>query len=99
MRSGGLLQRKLEELMKKIINEEDKKIIEELEKILNEANKEKLKALLDKLENQSLNIEKELERELELFKQLEFEQKVEEIINKVADLKKNQENLKQKTLK
>ncbi|MBG66078.1 MAG: hypothetical protein CMP73_05425 [Flavobacteriales bacterium] len=90
-------QRKLEELMKKIINEEDKKIIEELEKILNEANKEKLKALLDKLENQSLNIEKELERELELFKQLEFEQNLENIIKKLNEIKEEQKQLITKT--
>ena len=39
-------------------------------------NKENLKELLDKMEQDDADLEKELDRNLELFKQLEFELKL-----------------------
>lgn len=90
-------QKKLQELMEKILDEDTKKLIEELEKILDEGEREKIRELLEKLEEQNENLEKELDRELELFKQLEFEQKTEEIIDKIKNLKELQEKLKNKT--
>ena len=53
---------------------------------MDKADKEKLKDLLDKLDEQNIDLETELNRELELFKQLEFEQKVEEILEKIEAL-------------
>ena len=57
----------------------------------------KLKDLLEQLDSQNDNLEKELDRQLELFKQLEFEQKTEEIINDLNQLKEKQKNLKEET--
>ena len=62
--------------MNKVLDEEMKKLLEEMEQMMNEADKEKLKELLEKLDKENTDLEKELDRELELFKQLEFEQKV-----------------------
>ncbi len=90
-------QKKLEELMNKVLDEEMKKLLQEMEEMMDNADKEKLKDLLDKLDEQNIDLEKELDRELELFKQLEFEQKVEEILEKIEELKKEQENLKAET--
>ena len=90
-------QKQLEELMNKVLDEEMKKLLQEMEQMMNEADKEKLKELLEKLDKENTDLEKELDRELELFKQLEFEQKVEEALDKIAELKQQQENLKKET--
>ena len=90
-------QKQLEELMNKVLDEETKKLLQEMEEMLDKADKEKLKDLLDKLDEGNTDLEKELDRELELFKQLEFEQKVEETLEKIEELKKEQETLKKET--
>ena len=90
-------QKKLEELMNKVLDEESKKILDELQKLLEEMNKEDLKEVLDKMEKNNSDLEKELDRNLELFKKLEFEQKLEETIDKINELKNKQEELKEKT--
>ena len=90
-------QKKLEELMNKVLDEESKKILDELQKLLEKMNKEDLKEILDKMEKNNSDLEKELDRNLELFKKLEFEQNLEETIDKINQLKKEQEELKEKT--
>jgi len=90
-------QKQLKELMESVIDEELKKLLEEFEELINEEDKEKLKELLEQLDSQNDNLEKELDRELELFKQLEFEQKTEEIIKDLNQLKEKQKNLKEET--
>ena len=66
-------QKQLQELMNKVLDEETKKLLQEMEEMMEKADKEKLKELLDKLDEENTDLEKELDRELELFKQLEFE--------------------------
>ena len=90
-------QKKLEELMDKVLDEKSKKLMDELQKLLEEMNKEDLKEVLDKMEKNNSDLEKELDRNLELFKELEFEQKLEETIDKIDELKNKQEELKEKT--
>ena len=90
-------QKQLQELMNKVLDEETKKLLQEMEEMMEKADKEKLKELLDKLDEENTDLEKELDRELELFKQLEFEQKVEETLEKIEELKKEQEALKKET--
>ena len=90
-------QRKLEELMNNILSDETKDLLKELKEIMDDSNKEKLKNLLEKLENENIDLEKELDRELELFKQLELEQKIEEVLDKIHALKEKQKELKKET--
>ncbi len=89
-------QKELEKLMNELINEETKKMLEKMSELLNELDKEKLKSILEKIEKENHNTEKELDRELELFKQLEFEQKIEETIEKIELLKNKQKELNKK---
>ena len=90
-------QNQLKELMENVIDEEMKQLLEEFEELLDEDDKEKLKELLDKLDTENEDLEKELDRELELFKQLEFEQKTEEIVEKINKIKEEQKSLKEET--
>lgn len=90
-------QAKLEELFEQLMTPEMKKLYEELEKLMEEMNKDKLKDQLDKIELSNEELEKELDRSLEIFKQLEFEQKLNETIDKLDELQKKQEELVEKT--
>ena len=90
-------QKKLEELMNKVLDEESKKLMEDLKKLLDEMNKKDMKEVLDKIEQNNSDLEKELDRNLELYKELEFEQKLDETINKIDELKEQQKELKNNT--
>ena len=90
-------QQRLQELFNEMLTEEMKKLFEELEKLLEELNK---KQTLEELENFELSneqLEHELDRMLELFKQLEFEQKMLEAIEDLKQLAEEQEELSQET--
>lgn len=86
-------QRQLEDLMERLLNEENKKLLKELEKLLEEMDKGKLQEQLDQLEKNQSEYEKELERDLEIFKQMELEVKMEEVISKLEQIKNDQKEL------
>ena len=90
-------QNKLQELMNKVLDEESKKLMQELQEMLNEMDKEEMKDILDKINKENDDLENSLDRNLELYKELEFEQDLEEVINSIDDLKDKQEELKSKT--
>jgi hypothetical protein len=90
-------QRKIEEMFEKLFDDEFKEKYEEWSKMMEEFGK---KEMLEKLEDMELDnekLEKELDRTLELFKELELEQKVENLKNKAEELADKQEELKEKT--
>ncbi|MDX5444282.1 MAG: DUF4175 family protein [Hymenobacteraceae bacterium] len=89
----------LQKLMDELLDEETKKLYEELEKLLQEQRPkdEDLQKLLSKLENKESTLEKELERALELFKQLQFEQKLDQATKKLEELAKKEEQLSEKS--
>lgn len=88
----------IQKLMDELLDDETKKLMEELEKLLREKNDpQQLQRTLDKLNQNSKNLEKELERTLELFKQLQFEYKLEQAIADLKEKKETQENLQEKS--
>jgi hypothetical protein len=88
---------KLEELFEKLMSEEMKQMMRELEKLLSELNKEQVKDMVDKMKLDNKDLENQLDRTLELFKQLEVEQKSKEAIEKLDQLSKEQKELAEKT--
>lgn len=88
----------IQKLMDELLDDETKKLMEELEKLLREKNDpQQLQRTLDKLNQNSKNLEKELERTLELFKQLQFEYKFEQAIADIKEKKEAQEKLQEKS--
>ncbi len=76
----------IQKLMEELLDEETKKLFEELQKLLKEnADISEIQKLLDKMNQNTNNLEKELERTLELFKQLQYDFKLDQAIE---DLKK-----------
>lgn len=89
-------QQQLEKMFNEIMSDEMKEMMEQLEKLMEELNKDKLQETLDQMKLDNKDLEKELDRSLELFKQLEFEQKMQEAIEKLNDLAEQQEKLSEK---
>jgi len=88
----------IQKLMDELLDEETRKLLEELEKLLNEnADAAQLEKLLDKLNQNSQNLEKELERTLELFKQLQFDYKLDQAIEELKKQTEEQKSLLDKT--
>ena len=89
----------LKKLMADLLDPETKKLYEKLQKLLEEQKKPdaEMQKLLQQLENKEDTLQKELDRALEMFKQLQLEQKAEETANKLEELAKQEEKLAEKT--
>ncbi len=89
----------LQQLMNDLLDPETKKLYEELEKLLQQQQPDEadMQQLLSKLDNREKNLEREIERALELFKQLQFEQKLDNISQKLEEMAKDEKQLADKT--
>jgi len=90
-------QEQLQELFEKVMDEETKKKMEELRKMLEEMNKENSQELLEQMEMSAQELEDQLDRNMELFKQLEFEMRLEESISELNKLAEKQKELSEET--
>lgn len=92
-------QKELEKMLEKILSPEMKEKLREIEKALENLNKDKMKDFLEKMKFDNKDLQKELDRQLELFKQLEFDKKLTETIDKLDQLAEKQEKLSNETQK
>ena len=83
----------LENLMNELMDEEMKKEIEEMKKQLEELDKDKLNEMLEQMKMNNEELKNNLDQNLELYKQLEFEKKIEEAIDKLDQLADQQKEL------
>ncbi|MCX6182939.1 MAG: hypothetical protein NT150_13530 [Bacteroidetes bacterium] len=90
-------QEQLQKLMDQLLPEEMKEQFEELKKLMDEMSKEKTEELLEKINMNNKEAEKELDRTLEIFKQIEFEEKLESTINQLDKLSQEQKKLSEET--
>ncbi len=89
----------LQQLMDELLDEETKRLYEELQELLEEKNNlNDIKDIVEKLNQKEFNLENELERSLELFKRLKYEQKLEENIHESNELSEEQKELSEETL-
>ncbi len=92
--------KQLQKLMDNVLDEKTKKLYEELEKLLEKnRNDQNVLEMLDKLENKEENTQKELERAMEMFKQMKYDQKLDQTIKELEKLAEDQEKLAEKTEK
>lgn len=92
-------QAKLQELFDKVMDEETRKLFEELQKLLDNLDKDKISETLKQIKNQAESLEKNIDRNMELFKNLEFEKQFEENIDKINKLAEDQGKLADETEK
>jgi len=90
----------IKKLMDELLDEETKKLFQELEKLLKEnSNVDQMQKMLNKIEQNEANLEKELDRIKELFKQMKFENKLDQTVKELDKAIKDQEKLSDETQK
>jgi hypothetical protein len=92
-------QKRIEELFEEVMSEEMKEMMEKLQELMDKLDKNQIQEQLEEMQWDNKDVEKELDRMLEQFKQLEFEQKIEEAIEKLEKLAEEQEKLAEETEK
>ena len=92
-------QKQLQDLFQKIMPDEMKNLFKELEESMDDIDKKNLQEKIEKLKLSNEDVEKELDRNLELLKQFEFDQKLEETIEELNSLQKKEKKLSEETLK
>lgn len=85
------LQKLLEELMK------EDALSKEMEELMEENEEDKIMKQLEKMKQQDRNMDKDLDRTLKLFKNLQLKQKVEKTAKELEKLAEKQEDLAEKT--
>ncbi len=86
-------QEQLQKLVDNIMSEELRQIYEQMEELMQEMDLEKMQEQLNEMELNHDAMEKELDRALEQFRQLEWETKMEEAIDDLKKLAEDQERL------
>ncbi|HRS53093.1 MAG TPA: hypothetical protein P5250_00105 [Bacteroidales bacterium] len=91
-------QKELENLFENIMTPEMKELIRQMQEMLDKLNnKDQMSKMLEQIKLTNEDIKKELDRSLELFKQLEFEKKLQETIQKLDALTEKQNKLAEET--
>ena len=89
----------LKKLMQDLLDPETKKLYDQLQKLLDQQKQPDpaMQKLLQQLENKENTLQKELDRALEMFKQLQFEQKQEQTADRLEQLAQDEQKLAEKT--
>ncbi len=91
-------QEQLNELMDKLMTDEMRKLMEELQRMMEKADKSQLQEQMEKMKLSNKEVEKELDRSLAIFKQMEFQQKMQEAIDNIDKLAQKQEELSKESV-
>ncbi len=92
-------QEQINQLFDQLMTDEMKEMFEELEKLMEDFDKKDIEKKLEDLKMNNEMLEKELDRNLEMLKQLQFEQQLQENIEKLEELQEKQEELAKETEK
>lgn len=86
-------QEELQKMLKQLMTPELKKLFEKLQQMMQQINKSQLQNQIEKMKLSNKDISKELDRSLELFKQLEFQKKLGQLSDKLKNIKQKQDSL------
>lgn len=90
-------QKQIQELLENIMDDELKKLIEQLKEMMKNMDKSKLNEMTQELKIQTEDINKELDRTLELLKKMDVEEKINSLIKDMDKLAIEQEKLAEQT--
>ncbi|WP_448636154.1 hypothetical protein [Pedobacter panaciterrae] len=90
-------QKKIDDLFNNVLNEKTKELLQKLQNLMDENNKDQTQTELSKMQMDNKSLKNELDRILELYKQLEFEQNLKNNTDRLNDLAKEQKELSQKS--
>jgi len=92
-------QKKIDDLFNNVLNEKTKELLQKLQNLMDENNKDQTQNELSKMQMDNKSLKNELDRILELYKQLEFEQNLKNNTDRLNDLAKEQKELSEKSAK
>ena len=90
-------QEQLQKMFDEILSDETKELMKKIEDLMQELQKDQMLEMMEEFQMDNETIEKELDRLMELFKQLELEKEVNDQIDKLNELAEKQEALSEKT--
>jgi hypothetical protein len=90
-------QKKIDDLFNNVLDAKTKDLLEKLQNLITQNNKEQTQQELSKMTMDNKSLKNELDRILELYKQLEFEQNLQNKIDRLSDLAKAQKELSKST--
>lgn len=79
-------QEELQKRMDEILSDEMKQMMKELEKMMQDMNKDQIQQQMEKMKLSTQDINESLDQQLQLYKQLEVEKKLNEAVQKMRDL-------------
>ena len=86
-------QKQIKDLFDNVLDQKTRDMLKNLQKLLEQNQKEMTQDELQKMQTDSKSLKKELDRMLELYKQLEFDQKMNESIDKLNKMAEQQQKL------
>lgn len=86
-------QKKIDDLFNNVLDEKTKALLEKLQNLMDQNNKDQTQNELSKMQMDNKSLKNELDRILELYKQLEFEQNLQNNIDRLNELAKAQKDL------
>ena len=89
-------QDQLQSILDQLKSPELQKLMEQLQQLMQNVDKSKMQEQISQMKMDNKDLQKELERAIELFKQMEFEQKLQDNIDKLNDLAKKEDDLSKK---
>lgn len=87
-------QKMLEELMQQLMDDELRKLLDDLEKLMQDNNKESQQKKFDELKLSSEQMNKRLDRSIEMLKKMQVDEKIDAIEDELSKLAKEQVDLK-----
>lgn len=90
-------QKQIEHLFNNVLSEKTRELLTNIQRMLEQNNKSQTQENLSQMQMDNKSLQKELDRVLELYKQLELEQKLSEAVDKLQDLAEKQEKLSNRT--
>ncbi|MEN0004176.1 MAG: DUF4175 family protein [Bacteroidota bacterium] len=92
-------QEQLQELFEEVMSEEMQELMEKIEELMQELEKDEALEMMEDFEMNDEELEMELDRMLEMMKQLELEKEMTDAIEKMEELAEKQEELSEETEK
>ncbi len=89
----------LQDLMNELMKDENSELYKQLEELLKQNNEEELSKKLEQIQKNERNLDRNIDRTLKLFKNLQLKQKVEEVAKDLEKLADKQEQLANDTEK
>ncbi len=92
-------QEKIQEMFEEVLDEETQELMEKIQELMEELNKDEMMEMMEDMEMSEEEMEQEMDKLLELFKQLEVEKEIKDQIEKLEELAEKQEELAEQTEK